>query len=217
MKRRSRVLALLGVIGMLGSMSLASAEELPPVAATETLYISAGCPPSTPAGGTCTSTRWLGKTKGSATSNFQTAITPVDEVLYRVDGTLNWRDYASDESFRVGGYALRADQPLTETIVLQATGAAPTTWVHGRVEAVTAAGDTVTFGPLERNVAILPNAPTTVTFDFDIPDALEGVSIESATAYIAVRGVNLNAGHINQQGGSMVKIPFWQPAVAPVP
>jgi hypothetical protein len=203
---------MLAALTMLGSVSLASAQDVSPVPATETLYISAGCPATTT--GTCTSTRWLGKTKGTATSNYTDSTTPVDEVYYRVYGSLNWRDYASDESFRNGGYALRADAPVVQTIVIPApTGIAPTTWVHGRVEAVTAAGETITFGPKDLNVALLPGAgPTTVTFEFDVADQFDGVTIESATAYIAMHGANVNAGHLDQKGASKVTIPHWVPA-----
>ena len=213
MMRRSRVLALLAATMMLGSVSLASAEDGSPTPSTETLYISAGCPATTT--GTCTSTRWLGKTKGTATSNYTDSITPVDEVNYRVDGSLNWRDYASDDSFRAEGYVLRADAPVVQTIVIPApTGIGATTWVHGRVEATTAAGDTITFGPKDLNVALMPGAgPTTVKFEFDIPDELNGVTLQGATAYIAMHGANVNAGHIDQQGGSKVTLPHWEPAL----
>ena len=216
--RRTRLFSALAAAAMmLGSMAFASAEEPVAEAATETLFISAGCPPE--ATGTCTSTRWLGLEKGDATSNFITSITPVDEVYYKADGRLNWRDYLSDESLRAEGYPLRADQPLTETVTLKAStpGVAVTT-VHGRVEAVTEGGDLVTFGPLEQTATITPGAAHTVKFDFDIPAELEGVALDSLTAYVAVHGVNAQGGHIDQAGGSTVAIPYWKPAaVTPAP
>ena len=217
--RRTRLFSAVAAAAMmLGSMAFASAEEPVLEAATETLFISAGCPPE--ATGTCTSTRWLGLERGDSTSNFITSITPVDEVLYRADGSLNWRDYMSDETLRAEGYPLRADQPLTETLTLQAStpGVAVTT-IHARVEAVTEGGDVVTFGPLEQTANILPGASHTAKFDFDIPAELEGVALDSLTAYVAVHGVNAQGGHINQKGGSTVTIPYWKPAapVAPVP
>ena len=209
--RRKRLLpALLAAAMMLGSLAVASAEEPVLEAATETLFISAGCPQDTP--GTCTSTRWLGLEKGDATSNFITSVTPVDEVLYRAEGSLNWRDYTSDESLRPEGYPLRADQPLTQAVTVAASGVAANVTIHGRVEAVTESGQMVTFGPLEETTNILPNARHTATFNFDIPAELENVALDSMTAYVAVHGVNVQAGHIDQQGGSSVTVPYWRPA-----
>ena len=213
--RRSRFLpALAAAVMMLASMAFASAEEVVTYeAATEKLFISAGCPPE--ATGTCTSTRWLGREAGDATSNFITSITPVDEAFYRAEGSLNWRDYSSDETLRAEGYPLRADQPLVQAVKLEANGPAVQMTIHGKIEAVTEAGQAVTFGPLEQTVNVLPQASHTATFEFDIPAELEGVALDSLTAWVAVHGVNVEAGHIDQEGGSSVTIPFWD-AVEPV-
>lgn len=216
--RRNRFLpALVAAVMMLGSVALAGAEEPVLEPATEQLFISAGCPQDTP--GTCTSTRWLGLEKGNATSNFITSVTPVDEVLFRADGSLNWRDYVSDDTLRAEGYPLRADDPLKQTVVISAKGAGANTTVHGRIEAVTEAGNMVTFGPQEMTFNVLPNAPQVANFEFDIPAELEGVALESLTAYVAVHGLNAQAGYIDQQGGSTVTIPYWRPAavVEPAP
>jgi hypothetical protein len=76
-------LALTAVLALpLAASADSSLDGLTP--AVDRLFISAGCPSSTP--GTCTSTRWLGKQPGDANSNFLTATTPVDHVLYQVDG-----------------------------------------------------------------------------------------------------------------------------------
>ena len=219
--RRTRLFpALVAAAMMLGSMAFASAEEVVLEPATETLFISAGCPSD--GTGTCTSTRWLGLEKGDATSNFITSITPVDEALYRADGSLNWRDYMSDETLPAEGYPLRADEPLTESVTLKAStpGIAANVTIHGRVEAVTEGGDVITFGPLEQTTNILPGGSHTAKFDFDIPAELEGVALDSLTAYVAVHGANVQGGHINQKGGSTVTIPYWKTAevvVEPTP
>ena len=207
MNTRIKGLALALVIGSfgLGSIGVASAAE--PVAATDLLYISAGCPQNTP--GTCTSTRWLGKTKGNATSNFITSVTPVDEVLYRVDGSLNWRDYASDDSVRAGGYPLNAAEPIKATVALSTNGVAINDTVHARIEAVTATNQNITFGPLEQTVTMTPASTANVNFSFDIPDNLEGKVIQTLTFYVALHGVNVQGGYINQQGGSTLEIPYW--------
>ena len=216
-RRKPFLPALIAAAMMMGSLAVAGAEEPVLEAATEQLFISAGCPQDTP--GTCTSTRWLGLQKGDATSNFVTSVTPVDEVLYRADGTLNWRDYASDDTLRLEGYPLRADAPLKQTVAISAKGAGVNTTVHGRIDAVTEAGDMVTFGPQEMMFNVLPNATQTANFEFDIPAELEGVALDSLIAYVAVHGVNAQAGYIDQQGGSSVTIPYWRPAavVEPAP
>ena len=215
--RRNRFVALLAAVTMtFGSLALASAEEPVLEPATETLYISAGCPASTP--GTCTSTRWLGKTKGDATSNFLTSTLPVDEVLYHAEGEPNWRDYASNDSLRPEGYALRSDAPLVQAVTLESDGPGVQTTVHAKIDAVTESGEDVSFGPLVQTVNMLPASRQTLTFSFDIPSELEGVALDSMTAWVAVRGVNLSAGAIDQQGGSTVTIPYWVPVeVAPAP
>ena len=206
MTRRLKHLALALVVGALslGSIGMASAEPIL-VPATENLYISAGCPGT----GTCTSTRWLGKTAGDATSNFLTSVTPVDEVLYRVDGSLNWRDYAGDDSLRAAGYPLRAAAPLKATVGLSTTGVAANMTVHARVEAVTSTNQNITFGPLEQVVTMTPNSTTSVGYEFDIPDQLEGKIVKSLTVWIALHGVNVQGGYINQAGGSTLEIPYW--------
>ena len=216
--RRKRFFpALIAAVMMMGSLAAAGAEEPVLEAATERLFISAGCPQDTP--GTCTSTRWLGTEKGDSSSNFITSVTPVDEALYRAEGTLNWRDYMSDDTLRAEGYPLRADEPLKQTVAISAKGVGVNTTVHARIEAVTEAGNVVTFGPLETTFNILPNATHVANFDFDIPAELEGVALDSLAAYVAVHGVNAQAGYIDQQGGSTVTIPYWRPAavVEPAP
>ena len=212
--KNKRLIAVLTVAAMtLGSAAAASATtDTAATPATENLFISAGCPSDTP--GTCTSTRWLGKTAGDATSNFLTATTPVDEVLYRADGSLNWRDYPGDDSLRADGYALRADAPITATVAVTANGVAIEDTVHAYVEGTNAAGDLVTFGPLEQKVTLLPAEKKDVKFSFDIPAELEGVAVSGLAFYVALHGVNAQGGYINQAGGSSVQIPYWVPATA---
>jgi hypothetical protein len=200
----------------LTALTAVSASAADPVgaAATETLFISAGCPQDTP--GTCTSTRWLGKQTGSATSNFLTATTPVDEVLFQADGTVNWRDYASDKSLRTGGYPLRADAPLTMAVTVTANALAVNSTVHGRlsgriVDAVTGKTTTVALGEAKQVITLVADKKT-VTFEFDLPDSLEGDTLTSVLAEVAVHGVNAQGGYIDQQGGSTVSIPYYEPA-----
>jgi len=209
MTRNAKLAVIAVALGTLtlGSTTAASAEPVL-VASSENLYISAGCPPD--ATGTCTSTRWLGKNPGDANSNFITSITPVDEVLYRVDGSLNWRDYAGDETLRADGYLLRADAPITATVGLSSEGPAVNNTVHARVEALTSTNQTITFGPLEQTVTMLPLATTDVNFSFDIPDDLDGELIRSLTFYVAMHGVNVQAGYIDQSGGSTLELPYWR-------
>ena len=194
-------------IGPLGSVS---AQEPTLVPATEELFISAACV-GTP---TCTSTRWLGKTKGDATSNFLTSTTPVDEALYRVDGSLNWRDYGSDDSLRAGGYPLNASEKIVSTVRVQTSnpGVAALCTVHSRIEALID-GQTVTFGPLEATQNILPNGFADYRFEFEVPDDLEGKVLQSLTSWVATHGVNAQGGYINQAGASTVKIPYYETAV----
>ncbi len=65
--RTPNLIAALAIAPMLlGIVAAEGDNELAPV--TETLFISAGCPQDTP--GTCTSTRWLGRTSGDSSSNF---------------------------------------------------------------------------------------------------------------------------------------------------
>jgi hypothetical protein len=191
----------------------ASAAEPTAVPATETLYISAGCPQDTP--GTCTSTRWLGKETGNATSNFLTATTPVDEVLYRAGGSVNWRDYASDRTLRAGGYPLRSDAPLEMAVTVSANALAANATVHGRLSGrvvdSTGKASTVSFGEAERVVTLVASTET-VTFEFALPAGLEGATLTSVLAEVAVHGINAQGGYINQQGGSTVTIPYLESA-----
>jgi hypothetical protein len=206
-KRLTLVLAVGGL--SLTSVGVASAEPVF-VAATENLFISAGCPGT----GTCTSTRWLGKTAGDATSNFTTAITPVDEVIYRADGSINWRDYAGDDSLRALGYPLRAAEPIKVNVEFSAEGPGVNNTVHARVEAVMGNNQTVTFGPLEQTVTTMaPASANDVSFSFDIPDALDRQVAKSLTFYVAIHGVNAAAGYINQEGGSTLELPYWREEV----
>lgn len=192
----------------------ASASEPLGSPATETLFISAGCPQDTP--GTCTSTRWLGKQAGDATSNFITAVTPVDEVLFRAEGSIRWRDYASDRSLRAEGYPLRADDPATMAVTVSAArGVAANTTVHGRLSAryVDADGKNkvLALGEMQEVVTIVADTAT-VSFEFDVPDEMDGVVVTSLLAEVAVHGVNVQGGHIDQQGGSTVTLPYYEPA-----
>ncbi|HWH27541.1 MAG TPA: hypothetical protein VNU26_01035 [Mycobacteriales bacterium] len=185
----------------------------PGTAATEQLYIAAGCPPATPAGGTCTSTRWLGTQPGDSTSNFLTSTTPVDEVLYRADGSLNWRDYASDTSLRKEGYLLRTAEPVVMAVAMSARGVAANMTVHARLSGTTVDRKAFDLGEQQQVVTLVADAKT-LTFDFVLPPGLEGIALKTLTAEIAVHGVNAQGGYINQQGGSTVTVPFWEPAAA---
>ena len=206
MTRHTKLAVIALALGMLSAGPAGSALAEPVFeAATENLYISAGCPGT----GTCTSTRWLGKQPGDATSNFITSVTPVDEVLYRVDGSLNWRDYAGDDSLRAAGYPLRAAAPIKATVGLSTTGVAINTTVHARVEAVTSTNQTITFGPQEKVVTMTPASTTSVNYEFDIPDDLDHRVVKSLTVFIALHGVNAQGGYINQAGGSTLEVPYW--------
>lgn len=185
----------------------------PATAATEQLYIAAGCPPATPAGGTCTSTRWLGKEPGDSTSNFLTSTTPADEVFYRADGSLNWRDYVSDASLRKDGYPLRTAEPVVMAVGLVARGVAASTTVHARITGTTVDRKFVDLGEQQQVVTIVAGAQT-LAFEFALPPELEGAALKTLVAEIAVHGVNVQGGYIDQQGGSTVTIPFWEPAAA---
>jgi hypothetical protein len=174
--------------------------------ATDTLFISAGCPQDTP--GTCTSTRWLGKTPGNANTNFLTATTPVDEVLFRADGTINWRDYASDKSLPAAGYTIDATRPLELDLTVQNNALMANESFHARVTLRTADGKSVQL-PAQRQERqlVAPQSAVTVEFDFDLPDTLQGVVVRSMTAEVAVHGVNAQGGYINQSGESEVRVP----------
>lgn len=193
----------------------ASAAEPTGTPATETLFISAGCPQDTP--GTCTSTRWLGKQAGDATSNFITAITPVDEVLFQAEGSVNWRDYGSDRSLREGGYPLRADAPATMAVAVSAAeGVAANTTVHGRLsgrylDPATGRTKVLALGEASEVITIVADTAT-VTFEFDVPDEMDGVVLTSLLAEVAVHGINASGGHIDQQGGSTVTLPYYDTA-----
>lgn len=192
----------------LASSSLALTTTEAPAAEAETLFISAGCPQDTP--GTCTSTRWLGHESGDATSNFITAVTPVDEVLYRAEGSLNWRDYPSDET--VGEYVLSGDA-IEAVVTLSARGPGIETTVHGRISAKVG-GAWTTLEAEPQTVLLLPASETPVTLTFDV-GAHGGELLQDPTFEVAVHGVNLNAGHIDQQGGSTLTIPYVLPEEAP--
>jgi len=197
------------------SVSAASADTITLTPKTETLYIAAGCPPD--ATGTCTSTRWLGKRAGDATSNYTTSITPVDEVFYQAEGSLNWRDYASDNTLRAEGYKLRAAENIVATVSVAGDGPAINNTVHARIEALTADNKTVEFAEQKKTATQMPASTTKFEFAFDIPDTLEGTTIKSLTFFVAMHGVNANAGHIDQEGGSTLKIPYYVETVVPDP
>ncbi len=211
----TRVLAAIAAAPLLVG-SLAFVQGAATLPATETLYISAGCPQDTP--GTCTSTRWLGKTSGDSSSNFITAITPADEVMFRATGAINWRDYASDSSLRAQGYRLDVARDLEVDVQLSSQGAMVNATVHARANLnlcdVDAAGAFVNCKTTQLNGAnqtVLANtaaAPTTASFKIDLPDTMAGKTLRSMTVEIAVHGVNAAGGYINQQGGSPVRIPY---------
>jgi hypothetical protein len=81
--------------------------------------------------------------------------------------------------------------------------------VHARVHLTTADSFTSTTLP-EQTVDLLlvqPGATAEVKFDFDLPDALHGVTISDLTFEVAVHGVNAQGAYINQAGGSFVDVP----------
>lgn len=210
--RMSRLVVLLVGVAVIGAIPTGGTAQEGPLPATEQLFIAAGCPPDNPA--TCTSTRWLGRSPGDATSNYLTATTPVDEVFYQAQGSINWRDYPSDETLREGGYELRSEEPIRATVTLSANVIAANTTVHARIDAFTGLGFRQ-FGPLEQVVTILPSGSEEVEFEFAIPAELEGVAMTGLTFYVAVHGVNVQGGYIDQEGGSDVLIPYWvEPEVA---
>lgn len=209
--RTRRLLATTAAAAM--SLSLVAAQEAPTtIDATETFYISAGCP--TDATGQCTSTRWLGKVSGDATSNFITAITPVDEVLHQVDGSINWRDYASDHTF--ADYLLDVDRDLGVTVTLSSSaqaGAGAMVTVHARVKLRvvgadgSASNETLTAEPQVINAMTTLDGPVPVEFALDLPAEWAGHTLDRMTVEVAVHGLNVQNGYIDQQGGSPVTVP----------
>jgi hypothetical protein len=211
----SKLIAALALAPMV--LSVVAFEGEPKLSSvTETLYISAGCPQDTP--GTCTSTRWTGRTSGDSSSNFVTAITPADELLYRAEGSINWRDYPSDLSLRADGYLLDVARDLEIDVELSAQGVMANTTVHARASLrvcdtdetgslVSCTNTTVTAVDQLITVTTLA-APVTVSFVIDLPDALAGKTLQRLTVELAVHGVHAAGGYINQQGGSPVRIPY---------
>lgn len=173
------------------------------VPAEEVLYISAGCV-GTP---TCTSTRWLGRDPGTATSNWLTATTPVDEV-YAISGSApNWRDYASDETLNPDGYILNAEKPMAVTVTVQGNVLTARNTVHARLTLVTDGGYDMLPAQSDMIDLIAGAGEESVTLNFAIPAALHGETLTSLTAEVAVHGINAQGGYINQAGKSTVVIP----------
>lgn len=174
---------------------------------TERLFVSAGCPQDTP--GTCTSTRWLGKTPGDSSSNFVTAITPVDEALFRATGQINWRDYPADSSARSEGYRLIGGTPVTASVTTTAQGVGINQTIHARLSGQDAASafGRVTFPAQSKTILTQAAGTTTTTFTWTVPAELDGIVMKAPLFEVAVHGVNAAAGYIDQQGGSTVTIP----------
>lgn len=176
--------------------------------AVDRLFISAGCPPANPA--TCTSTRWLGKAPGDANTNFLTATTPVDHVLYQVDGEPNWRDYPSDDTLPDGGYVLDAAEDLHATVAVVNNVLMASNTVHARASLTTAANPFIPTQLPEQTVDVLlvnPGATEEVEFNWDLPEDLHGVTVTGIIFEVALHGVNARGGYINQSGGSFVLVP----------
>ena len=83
-----------------------------------------------------------------------------------------------------------------------------------RQTAPDAAPELITTVPLgeSQQVVTLVADSTTVVFEFDLPDALEGDVLTTVLAEVAVHGVNAQGGYIDQQGGSTVSIPYYDAA-----
>lgn len=193
------------VAALVAVTSLAFTSSSGGAVAEETLYIAAGCPPSdTP--GTCTSTRWLGTAPGDATSNYLTATYPVDEVLYRADGSINWRDYPARAD--VPDYQLSGDA-IVAVVQLESAGAGVQTTVRARL-AGKLDGTSTTFTAEPQVVNLLPNSVVQVTFTFDVAEHV-GAVLDLGRFDVAVHGLNVSAGRINQQGGSTVTVPYLVP------
>ncbi len=205
MRSRHSIVVLAVIALMVALMPVASAQTTF-TQKTETLFISAGCPQDTP--GTCTSTRWLGRVTGDSSSNFVTAITPADEVLFRATGQINWRDYASNNTVPAEGYRLIGGSTIKMTVQLTAQGPGVNTTVHGRVILRPKTGSSTTITGADQTILLTaPAGTSTVTFDLKVPTALDNVVIGSLTAEIGVHGVHAAAGYLNQQGGSTVTSP----------
>ena len=195
------------------SLSLLAAQQgATPQEATETVYLSAGCAPTTP--GQCESTRWLGTVSGDATTNFLTATTPVDEAEFRATGAINWRDYPADASF--GAYVLDADRDLGITVTLSSSatagaGANVTVRARARLHLVDDQGarstELVTADAQVITAMTTLDGAVPVEFALDLPAALDGRTLDDMTVEVAVHGVNVQSGYIDQQGGSPVTIP----------
>jgi hypothetical protein len=208
MSSRSRwLVAVMAVLAMCMGTGATAAEAPATSKATETLLISAGCPQDTP--GTCTSTRWLGTSAGSATSNFLTSTTPADAALHAAGQEPTWRDYVSNNTLKQGGYVLDASEPLTATVSVSANGIGLQNNVDARISA-RIDGKTVAFAAQRQTIDLLPGETKAVTFTWDIP---EGAKIlDRMTFETRVFGFNAQAGYIDQKGGSTVVISHLVPA-----
>jgi hypothetical protein len=210
---RMRWVAVVAVLAMsLGTAALGAEEESLMEAATETLFISAGCPTDTP--GTCTSTRWLGTDVGDASSNFLTSTTPADAALHAAGQEPSWRDYPSNRTLLADGYVLRADEPLVATVAVRANGIGLQNNVDARISARILGEDgvarNVSFTAQRQVVDLLPGDTAQVTFEWDLADH-EGDVLQRMTFETRVFGYNAQAGYIDQAGGSTVEIPHLLP------
>ena len=177
------------------------------VAATDTLYISAGCPQDTP--GTCTSTRWLGRQTGDANSYFLTDQTPASLVLAEQEGP-NWRDYPSTSA--VGTFVMNAEEDAVATVVLSNSGVQAANELDARLTLRHDGSKTTTLTVPTQSVLLADRGETAYTFAFDIPEELHRVEVTRMTFEIALKGANAGSPTMNQAGGSTLRVPHLVPA-----
>lgn len=181
--------------------------------ATTQVFFAIDCEPVEEGDPRCASVnRTLSLQPGESTVATVGEFTPLNELIFRVEGTQPSQRYNGDATL-AGSYTLRAGQPLQGQITLHGSGdaGAGLTTVHVELAAAEAPEQRpIRLGNATVTQPMLPGGPTVFEFSVEIPDALDGAVVEELLADVTVRGVNVLAGFTDGEGGSFLHLPHYR-------
>lgn len=212
MRRTSlrRTIFVLTAVLALGISTAYAENDVEPVPAEQQVFLGIGCQGE---GATCDSVDyWLGLEPGTSGVGNAFTITPLNHLFYLLEDDWSYADFIQDSS--LDNYVLRTDEPVTGQITMRGYEGSDTSVLAGiEVELSVVRMDTnrrVRFPAVEVEEVLLTPGASTLEFEVEVPEALEGVETRGWSLSLSTRGIHVGtSGFVDGEGASHLTIPHW--------
>lgn len=202
---------------MAATASAAGADDVELVPATERINFNIGCQQSNGAPTCDTTEYWLGTGVGNNNVGTTGTATPLNYVTYRLGGAYTTTSFAGDQTLKPS-YVLDGGSVIKGQIKLSGFVSGAEVGVDSGVFVELFArqdqkGGAQSLGQAEITKVVSTPVDSTYVFEFEVPEALEGVAIDRLSAEVGQRHITvLQNGFMNGKGLSYFDLPHLVPA-----